>query len=110
MEEKRRRPSAELREEWSRNIADWKESGLSGTAWCRGRGIPYPRFMYWKRNLSVPVAELPGVPEEPMLPFIEIGPELSAGLVLECRGVRIYVDGRSDLPLLSRVLGLVREI
>jgi hypothetical protein len=37
---------------WAGMLRDWERSGLSQAAFCRGRGIHYVTFSWWKRRLG----------------------------------------------------------
>ena len=39
------------REQWSAHLAQWCDSGLSQTAYCREHGLSLSCFGYWRRRL-----------------------------------------------------------
>lgn len=39
--------------EWRRTLERWKQSGLSGRAFCHREGLPEPSFYGWKRRLRI---------------------------------------------------------
>jgi len=41
----------ERAKDWQRMLKEWKRSGLSQAAFCRGRGIKPVTFYWWKRKL-----------------------------------------------------------
>ena len=45
------------REQWSAHLAQWRDSGLSQTAYCRERGVSLARFGYWRRRLRATVGD-----------------------------------------------------
>jgi len=48
---------AELRQEWSSRVADFKASGQSASAWCAAHDLPPHQLWYWLRkhkNIDTP--------------------------------------------------------
>ena len=43
---------AENREQWQGLVAEQRASGESMRAFCRGRGVSYPRFLAWVKRLA----------------------------------------------------------
>ncbi len=43
---------AERRERWRGLVAEQRASGESMRAFCRGRGLSYPRFLAWVKRLA----------------------------------------------------------
>ena len=37
---------------WQQHIDQWKGSGRSQAEFCKATGLPYPRFLYWRRKLE----------------------------------------------------------
>jgi len=37
---------------WQQQFNDWRDSGLSGAAFCRQRVLSYHQFVYWRRKLE----------------------------------------------------------
>jgi len=67
----RREPatSEQRRQRWRQTVQQWRASGLSQAEFCRHRGIPYSRFVWWKRRVS---AELPATVAQPS-GFVPLG-------------------------------------
>jgi len=40
------------RDRWRELLRRWQASGLSQAAFCRRRGVPVQKFLWWKRRLS----------------------------------------------------------
>ena len=38
---------------WQQTVAEWRDSGLSGAAFCKQQSLAYHRFVYWRRKLSI---------------------------------------------------------
>jgi hypothetical protein len=39
-------------EAWTDKIQRWKDSGLSGAAWCRENDVVYSQFLYRKERVA----------------------------------------------------------
>jgi hypothetical protein len=37
---------------WKKRIAEWKESGINQSSFCKKHGIKLSTFYYWKKRLS----------------------------------------------------------
>ncbi len=83
--------------EWRSNFAEIESVGISGAKWCRSKGIPYSRFIYWKKRLSN------GGDNNSAPAFVEIGGASSA-IVIEIAGARIHVVRGFDPVLLAGVV------
>ena len=76
---------------WQSLVAEQEESGQSGAAFCRARGLPESLFYYWKKRLR----------EVPTRPFVEVQvvhPQLSRRPFRSAVGATIEVrlsNGRS---------------
>jgi len=53
---------AQLRQEWEGNLADFEQSGLSQSAWCRQRGYPLHQLQYWRKKVLI---DATGVTDQP---------------------------------------------
>lgn len=42
---------------WEQEISKFKESGLSGAAYCREHGLSYGKFASWRKKLRNPQAD-----------------------------------------------------
>jgi transposase-like protein len=117
---RRRRWSAE---EKAAHLAAFRESGLSGAAFCRGTGIPQSTFELWKREVRqgqrrepAPVAVTPSpfarVALVPSLPTP--GTPLASALRLVVRTAAGHeatldgVDDRTAVEVLGLLLGAAR--
>jgi hypothetical protein len=53
--------STERTHHWQQHIQHWRDTGLSGAAFCKQQSLSYHQFVYWRRKLdraaSVPGAE-----------------------------------------------------
>lgn len=38
---------------WKEMLQEWHLSGLSGTVWCKQKGISYIQFLYWRKRLEL---------------------------------------------------------
>lgn len=53
---------AQLRQEWEGNLANFEQSGLSQSAWCRQHGYPLHQLQYWRKKLSSDATSLTDQP------------------------------------------------
>ena len=51
-ENKGTRHRANLKQEWQRHLAAWRESGDSQVSFCRKHGLSRDAFQYWKKILE----------------------------------------------------------
>ena len=51
---KKTEKQSEKREFWKRQIAGWKSSKLSQTAYCQQHGLKLSTFHYWRKRLKRP--------------------------------------------------------
>jgi len=42
----------ERQQYWHRRLCEWRESGLSGAAFCKQHALTYHQFVYWRRKLE----------------------------------------------------------
>lgn len=47
---------------WQRVMTEWKDSGLSGMAFCKQHDHPYPQFTYWRKKLRTEESDQPTPP------------------------------------------------
>ncbi len=87
---------------WQKRIADWKQSGQSGSQWCRTNDITYSTFQYWKRRL------IPSGEEEVSGGFIELSGRsaapVEAGIEIRVGQMRIQLQRDFDEATLGRLL------
>jgi hypothetical protein len=92
------------RSEWQSRIADWKQSGLSGNAWCRRNNLKYSVFLYWKDRLQhLQNADANG--------FVEVKEDRQAigGVELRVADVVIALSRDFDEVTLGRLMGVLRR-
>ena len=102
----------ERRREWGEEIAAWRQSGETMSAWSRKRGLSRDALQYWKRKFDG--GELVAERQAP-LQLIRVGPELARGhgrrqsleLVIDPAGLRVVVPEDFDVATLSRLLDVV---
>jgi hypothetical protein len=46
--------SAERTHHWQQHIQHWRDTGLSGAAFCKQQSLSYHQFVYWRRKLEGP--------------------------------------------------------
>ena len=44
--------STERTRHWQQHIEHWRDTGLSGVAFCKQQSLSYHRFVYWRRKLE----------------------------------------------------------
>jgi hypothetical protein len=98
----------ERRRLWQQHIEDWQASGLSGMAYCQQQSLTYCRFVYWRKKLAEPGAELPERPAASS-GFAKVaavpGPASSEGLTVSLPGgVSITGLHAGNVELLGAVL------
>lgn len=92
--------SLKKRQEWKSKILKQKESGLSIESWCRKNEIASHLLHYWKKQLF---------PESfSRSCFTELTNNRKAGIVIECKGVRIYLESCFDPAVLKTCLAILR--
>ena len=98
---------------WKDKVLEWQASGKSARAWCIENHIPVTTFYGWKtrlekssNNKSLIKSKTIKVKQE----FIELKDQQSStsGLILECEGVKIYLQSNFDQSILRRCLDCLR--
>jgi len=56
---------SERQQSWRRTLSEWRDSGLSGAAFCKQHSIVYHRFVYWRRKLRVSAGNESGAERGP---------------------------------------------
>ena len=92
--------SLKKRQEWKNKVLKQKESGLSVERWCHENGIASHLFHYWKKQLFLKTFS--------RLSFTELGGDKNTGIVIECKGARIYLDKYFDPAALKSCLSILR--
>ena len=87
-------------EAWADKIQRWKESGLSGAAWCRENDVVYSQFLYRKERAT---QQAPGA-------FMELRDPQSdeSGIEIEIQGATIRLAKSFDAAALLCCLKLLR--
>ncbi|WP_372600194.1 IS66 family insertion sequence element accessory protein TnpB [Amphritea sp.] len=44
--------STERTQHWQQHIEHWRDTGLSGAAFCKQQSLSYHQFAYWRRKLE----------------------------------------------------------
>lgn len=97
---------------WRSLVSAQEESGQSGAAFCRARGLPESLFYYWKKRLRE-VATLPFVEVQVVHPQLSPRPLRSAvGATIEVRlsnGRSLMVAPEFDASHLRALLAVVES-
>ncbi len=121
---RKRVESSERERAWRRLVDEWRESGLTQTAFCRGRGVAVASFRWWKWKLGLPgrppaegrvqdrpAGALPAfVPVRIVEPEVRRGGSPGDGFELELPGgrvLRVPVDFEAES--LARLLAVIEE-
>lgn len=94
------------REEAERLVSEFAQSGMTRTAFCRGRGIALYTLDYYRRKLGNPEQSRRGQ----LLPVELVGPLLGRGSHLRvelANGRRIAVEDGFDALLLRRLMAVL---
>ncbi len=71
------------REYWSRQVAEWRSSGLSKKAYCERHGLPYWSLCRWAGKVAQPAeAESHRLVELGRLAGVDVGAEQRAAIEL----------------------------
>ena len=102
--------SSELAEKWKIRFEQWRESDLSGAAWCRENNITYQVFLYWRKKLEPSQETVPSSESFVELLDSKNPHKLGTGIEVECQGVRIHLSKDFDAASFLRCLKLLRDI
>jgi len=94
--------SEEKRLEWKNIILKQQESGLSISHWCKQNNFCSRHFYYWREKLFPTNLN--------QLSFTKLSNVKEASkthIILECKGVRIYLDRHFDPVALKRCLAAI---
>ena len=93
------------REYWSRQVTEWRCSGLSKKAYCERHGLPYWSLCRWAGKVSQP-------PSPASQPLVELGPLAGIEVGAEQRAaIELVVADRYVLRLWPSVrAGHLREV
>lgn len=101
---------------WSDLVAAWSQSGLSQAEFCRRRGVNGGTFVWWKRRLQGPAADVRkrrGRPPKTSGRFVEVrltGASYLPGYeVVLTHGRSIRVPSQFDPQILSRLIAAVES-
>lgn len=95
-------------------VEEWKTSGMSMAAFCRGNGLKYPTFRLWLKKFDE--ASRPEESTDPGLVKLEIPPavrpEISRDATLEIHysPYVVTVPGGFDVSDLTRVLLALKDL
>ena len=85
--------------DWNAKIQEYKDSGMSVTAWCRSQGIPDSTFSYHLHK------EKPAKPAK----FIELK-DTSSSITISCRGLSIEIHPSFDVTTLQKILKVLTSL
>ena len=95
-------------EEWGEIFSDWRRSGESQRGYCRGKGIPFSSFTYWKRKLGV-------VGEESLM--VRVGSLAQAPslvdrttITVRAEGVEVELSGQVSEELVGRIVRALKAV
>ena len=95
-----------LRDQWMARIEDWKNSGLSRSAWCKQENIADHQFYYWKKLLS----DKPK-PKLDANSFVELGDHSDAsGIEIILNGIAIRLSKDFHGPTLHQCLMTLKGV
>ena len=91
------------RKQWQEKVKTWKESGLSGPAWCRENQEKYHSFKYWR--------EIFKKTDKQQLAFEELKDELSveANIEIRMRDLTICLPANCNQALFEKCLITLRK-
>jgi hypothetical protein len=84
--------------DWNAKIQEYKDSGMSVTAWCRSQGIPDSTFSYHLHK------EKPAKPAK----FIEL--KDASGITISCQGLSIEIHPSFDVTTLQKFLKVLTSL
>jgi hypothetical protein len=89
-------------EAWTDKIQQWKDSGLSGAAWCRENDVVYSQFLYRKERVAQQTPES----------FVELRDPQSdeSGIEIEIQGIVVRLAKDFDAQALLCCLKLLRTM
>jgi hypothetical protein len=101
---------------WRRWLAQWRSSGVSVRAYCRGRGLSEAQFHFWRRELGLRDREASVARGARAFAAVEVTSAALVGDLLPRDGVEIVLAGGSrvrvrsgfDRATLSEVLAVLR--
>lgn len=85
------------KEEWQKRIEEYKQSGLSKSAWCKIRSIPHSTLQY----------QLDKLKSQHQKKFIELKPFFQ-GIKLRWKNITLELDPDFDEKTLARFLSVLR--
>ena len=94
----------EKKVEWKDKINQQKSSGKSVSEWCRTNQV-HPRvFYYWRAKV------FPKIIDRSCFTELTNNPNQKTDIVIECQGVRIYLEKHFDPAALKYCLAMLRGI
>ena len=94
--------SDEVKQQWKEKILQQRSSGLSIPAWCRQHAVAVCNFRYWQSKLFPASFSRTS--------FTELSPaSKSAGIFLEYREIKIYLEPKFDPQTLRQCLEVIKR-
>lgn len=102
--------SSIIRKNWEIKLTQWRTRGLSGTAWSREMGIPYHRFLYWKKRISLLTSDSEQCLSA-LSAFVGVNKpsKLISGVTIELNGAKIILTKDFDIETLELCLHVLRR-
>jgi len=94
--------SEEKEAHWRGVLAHWRESGLSGAAFCRGNDVSLCQFHYWRRRIAE-------IDESAGGGFAKVTVRGSGVHLILAGGLRLEVEPGFDEATLKRFLRAASE-
>lgn len=104
---------SDLKSAWEIKINNWRESGLSGRAWCHQNHIRYHVFLYWRKKLDeVAPSRNQCRALSSVGTFYELldPPKNGVGIEVECQRTVLRLAKDFDGAIFQRCVQLLRGI
>lgn len=97
---------------WKDKVIEWQASGKGIKAWCIENHIPVTTLYSWKARLEKSSGKFLAKSKAIKQEFVELKdqPSSSAGLILECEGVKIHLQANFNRVILRECLDCLRGI
>jgi hypothetical protein len=90
---------------WRQHIEDWRTSGLSQQAFCRGRNLSFNQFHYWRKKLAHVPAKNTHARSSALVPVTYQSPSPNHGLSVHLpNGISLRGIASDNLSLVERLL------
>ena len=101
----------ETAQRWVARVAEWRASGLSQSAFCRGRDYSSNSLSTWSLRLKKMVAERPVSLARVVTPTRPaVDRPSGTGLVIQVDRIQVVVEPATDRTLLREVLAALRAV